>query len=465
MELVTAPLKRYQPDDVAVSFEGNEESYLSYAFDSGNVLAFTVNRVEHAEDKTVTVNVTADGDTQTLSFQIIAEHHLELTWNQQNHWYRCTDEGCTYYEDSEGVANQKSEHNRQNVLSSNAEGHYYACSECGVEFNFEKHTYELNNGVFDFSEGMEECSACRFQLFVIEGVTLKAYYGYAESVKVPDTVTILGDHVFEGHSEIKNLTYSERLTKIGAYAFAGCTSLQTVKIPNLVTDIGGFAFKGCSANIKWGNIPRIQTIVENAFNGYLGTEIEIPSTVTTIWGYAFANSNLISITIPDGTYFGDKSTAHLNDSVFRNCKMLTSVVLGKKINTLPAYLFDGCESLEYVLIRGSEFWAFSGFGGCSSLKAVYVERNASNFSGSNPIVSVSFPDELLGKVYFYTETQPDGSMTFEKYTDYFAGLWHYSDVNRPSLENVVVWPTGAATTAQTAVAFYDDKRRAIACVI
>ncbi len=464
VELVTVPFKQYQSGDVTVSFEGNG-GYLSYAFDSGNVLTFTVNRVEHAEDKTVTVNVTADGDTQTLSFQIIAEHHLELTWNQQNHWYRCTDEGCTYYEDSEGIANQKSEHNRQNVLSSNAEGHYYSCSKCGVEFNFEKHTYELNNGVFDFSEGMEECSACHFQLFLIEGTTLKAYYGYAESVNVPDTVTILGDHVFEGHSEIKNLTYSNRLTKIGAYAFAGCTSLQTVKIPNFVTDIGGFAFKGCSANIKWGNIPRIQTIVENAFNGYLGTEIEIPSTVTTIWGYAFANSNLISITIPDGTYFGDKSTAHLNDSVFRNCKMLTSVVLGKKINILPAYLFDGCESLEYVLIRGSEFWAFSGFGGCSSLKAVYVERDASNFSGSNPIVSVSFPDELLEKVYFYTETQPDGSMTFEKYTDYFAGLWHYSDVNHPSLKNVVVWPTEAATTAQTAVAFYDDKRRAIACVI
>lgn len=469
-ELVTVPFEQYQSDDVTVSFEGND-GYLSYSFDTNtNMLTFTVDKVEHSEDKTVTVSVTADGDTQTLTFTIVAEHHLELTWDEDNHWYRCTDEGCTYIEDDEGNAGKKSEHTKQEAWSSNAEGHYYACSDCGMKFGIEAHQYELKDGVFDFSDGMEECDICGFQLFKIDGKTLVEYHGYAETVKVPDEVTILGDHVFEGHSEIQVLTYSNKATSIGAYAFAGCSSLQSITIPNRVASIGAFAFKGCSAKIKWGSSPQLLTIVENAFNGYLGTEIRIPSSVTTIWGYAFANSNLISITIPDGTYFGSSATTHVNVGIFQNCKMLTSVVLGKKINILPANLFDGCESLEYVLIRGSEFWSFgsSVFRGCSSLKAVYIERNATSFTGSHPSVNIGIGinnDALKGKLFFYTEAQPDGSMTFEKYTDYFAGLWHYSDVSHPSLDNVVVWPTDAATTAQTAVAFYDDKRRAIACVI
>ena len=470
-ELVTVPFKRYQSGDVTVSFEGNNEGYLAYAFDvDSQMLTFTVEKVEHAEDKAVTVSVTADGDTQTLSFRIIAEHHLELTWDDDNHWYYCTDEGCTYIEDDEGNAGKKSEHTKQEAWSSNAEGHYYACGECGVEFEFEAHKYTLNDGVFDFSAGMEECDICGFQLFKIDGKTLVEYHGYAETVKVPDEVTILGDHIFEGHSEIKVLTYSNKATSIGAYAFAGCSSLQSITIPNRVTSIGAFAFKGCPAEIKWGTLPQLPTIVQNAFNGYLGTEIRIPSSVTKIWGYAFANSNLISITLPNGTNFGSTSTTNLNDGVFQNCKSLVTVVLGTGINILPDKLFQGCESLERVLIRGREFYCFGEnvFDGCSALQSVYIERDAEQFKGQKPTVNIIMRagnDALKGRLYFYTETQPSESLTFEMYEDYFAGLWHYSDVSHPSLENVAVWPTDAATTAQTAVAFYDDKRRAIACVI
>ena len=276
-QLVTVPNKQYGNGEVVVSLSGND-NYLSYKYDaSTNLLTFTVDKVEHKDDKIVTVSITADGQTETLTFNIIAEHHLELTWNTTDHWYRCTDDGCSYIEDSNGVAGKKTPHEQQASWSANAEGHYYACSGCGAEFGMQPHVYQLNDGVFDFSDGMQECSICNFRLFEIEGNTLKSYYGnVAATVKVPDEVTVIGDHAFEGHSEIVSLTYSSRATKIGDYAFAGCSSLQEIKIQNRITSIGQFAFKDCPAKITWGTNPSITEIGDNAFNGWLGSEFTIP---------------------------------------------------------------------------------------------------------------------------------------------------------------------------------------------
>lgn len=446
-ELVTVPFKQYQSGDVTVSFEGNDEGYLAYAFDvDSQMLTLTVEKVEHAEDKAVTVSVTADGDTQTLSFRIIAEHHLELTWDQQSHWYRCTDEGCTYYEDSNGEANQKSEHDRQSAWSSNAEGHYYACSECGMEFEFEAHKYNLNGGVFDFSDGMKECDICGFQLFKIDGKTLVEYHGYAETVKVPDEVTILGDHVFEGHSEIKVLTYSNKATSIGAYAFAGCSSLQSITISNRVVSVGAYAFKGCSAKISWGNNPNLPEIGDSAFSGYLGTEFSIPSSVKTISELAFEGAAITSIKVPN-------SVNTLSHSAFRNCKYLVSVVLGTKLNTIAADVFLGCSSLETVLIRGETFYAIGSFAfnGCTSLRAVYIERDAGYFTGDNPGVSSTWltGNEILqGKVYLYTTEESALTKSYPKYEGYIAGFWHYDESGQKGIENIVLYEKESVVSAQ-----------------
>ena len=470
-ELVTVPFKHYQNSDVTVEFDGND-GYLSYAFDPEvNMLTFTVDKAEHSEDKTVTVQVTADGDTQTLTFKIVAEHHLELAQDDDAHWYRCTDDGCDYIENDQGEEGKTSSHSKGTSLSADADGHFYACSVCGRKFNFEPHKYELSDGVFDFDASkMGECTECHYKLFVINGNTLVEYHGKAAIVEVPSNVTIIGDHAFDGHSEIVTLTYKGRWTSIGAYAFAGCSSLTQISIDNRVTTIGAFAFKGCAAQIVWGSNPAIRTIGENAFNGYLGTELNIPVAVTKILGYAFANSNLISVTIPNNAVFGN--TGELRNGAFQNCKMLVSVVLGTKIYTIPPATFEGCESLEYVLIRGSEFYAFGEnvFSGCNSLRGVYIERDASNFTGSKPIVNIGIDagnGALIGKLYFYTESTPSASMTFEAYANYFAGLWHYKDIAHKNLENVEQWPAEnetATVSTLTALAVGGDKRKLVAPV-
>lgn len=471
-ELVTVPFKHYQNSDVTVEFDGND-GYLSYTFDSEvNVLTFTVDKVEHSEDKTVTVRVTADGDTQTLTFKIVAEHHLELAQDDDAHWYRCTDNGCDYIENDQGEEGKTSSHSKGTSLSADADGHFYACSVCGRKFNFEPHKYELNNGVFDFEESkMGECTKCHYKLFVIEGNTLVEYHGKAAIVAVPSNVTVIGDHAFDGHSELEQITYSNSLSSIGAYAFAGCTSLQKITIPNRVLTIGEFAFKGCSAEISWGTEgnpnPNITEFAANVFNGYSGTTLTIPNKVKKIGQYAFANSKITSIKVPN-------SVTSLGYHAFDNCVDLEYVTLGTGLSQISDNTFYGCSSLKVVLIRGTVFYqiGISAFVGCNSLQAVYIERDASNFKGSNPSVSNPWTrfagnNILRGKLYFYTTSANPSMADYSAYEGFLAGFWHYSDATHKDIDHIEVVsgePATATISTPTALAVGGDKRKLVAPV-
>lgn len=464
--LLTVPFESFREDSVTVSFIGNEEGYLTKTYDAAtNTLTFTVAKQAHKEDKTVTVSITVGDTTKELTFTILAEHHLELIWDEDNHWYRCTDEGCDYFEDSNGVANQKTAHDRQSSWASNAKGHYYACSGCEAEFGLAPHEYQLNNGVFDFSDGMKECSVCHFELFKIEGNTLVAYYGKAETVKVPDKVTILGDRVFEGHTELKTLTYSDQLTKIGQYAFAGCTNLTAVSIGNRVTSIGAYAFDGTAATVTFGKATELSEIGRCAFWGWLGTSITIPTSVKKLVEFCFAHSKLESIVVPD-------TVKYYNGGLFNECTSLKTAIIGSNAE-ICAEWFTGCTSLEYVLIKGDHFYQFNreSFTRCTSLKAVYVERPLEQILECNWLFMDTalrpLEKSLKGKVYIYSETNPGEDPFGEKYSNHFgyfrdwcAGTWHYDTdrTDRHNFNHIEIWDPGEATSLESMPVIVDDKR-------
>ena len=291
------------------------------------------------------VDIRVKNTTNSLTFMILAEHHLELTWDNAAHWYQCTDNGCSYYENDSGVANQKTNHSiDSSSWTSNAEGHYHACSGCGFESGLQKHTYALSNDTFDFS--VTECSECKFKLFEIEGSTLIAYYGEAGTVKVPNYVTVFGAHVFEGHDELVTLIYSDQLKTIEDYALAGCTSLTEFTISNRVSKIGQHVFDGTAATVKWGNSIQLKELGKLAFYGYLGKSLTIPNSVTSIGLSCFAYSGLTSFEIPD-------TVQYISADMFQHCTSLRSVIVGNNIVQIPQTFFDGCTSLKTVLIKGS----------------------------------------------------------------------------------------------------------------
>ena len=66
-----------------------------------------------------------------------------------------------------------------------------------------------------------------------------------KSVIVPDGVTEIGWHAFEGCTSLTSIDIPDSVTKIESGAFEGCTSLTSIDIPDSVTEIGGHAFENC----------------------------------------------------------------------------------------------------------------------------------------------------------------------------------------------------------------------------
>ena len=54
------------------------------------------------------------------------------------------------------------------------------------------------------------------------------------------------DYLYKNGSKITNLVIPNSVTSIGNYVFDGCRGLKSVTIPNNVTSIGIYAFAGCS---------------------------------------------------------------------------------------------------------------------------------------------------------------------------------------------------------------------------
>lgn len=141
-----------------------------------------------------------------------------------------------------------------------------------------------------------------FQINVDEAsYALVHYEGDEANIIIPDTyakkpITIIGDKVFAGHSEI--------------------TSLH---MPDTVTDLGEFVFDGCE-NLK---------------------HLTLPQSMERLWGYTFVRCGLEEITLPD-------TLGAIPPFAFKDCKHLKKVVGGTGLQKVYAWAFGGCESLTDV---------------------------------------------------------------------------------------------------------------------
>ena len=104
-------------------------------------------------------------------------------------------------------------------------------------------------------------------LFSKDKTTLVQYPGAFAAYAIPDSVTSIGQHAFNGCRSLTSVTIPDGVTSIGAYAFSECSSLTSVSIPDSVTSIGGIAFGNCKSL----------------------TSVTIPDSVTSIGDGAFAS--------------------------------------------------------------------------------------------------------------------------------------------------------------------------------
>ena len=153
----------------------------------------------------------------------------------------------------------------------------------GIEVNEKNKYYLSENGI----------------LFDKDKKTIIAYPAEksGESYEIPDSVTTIGDYVFERCTGLTSITIPDSVTSIGDYVFARCTGLTSITIPDSVTSIGDDAFYGCTS--------------------------------------------LTSITIPD-------SVTSIGDYAFYGCTSLTSIIIPENVTLIGCVAFDGCDLLADV---------------------------------------------------------------------------------------------------------------------
>jgi guanyl-specific ribonuclease Sa len=314
-------------------------------------------------------------------------------------------------------------------------------------------------------------------LFGNRGTELIRYpAGKTGHYAVPDNVTTIGDHAFDGCRFLTSVVIPGSVTHIGRSAFDGCRRLTSVAIPGSVTCIGRSAFDGCISlpdvrveagnafylsldGVLFGNrgtevlqypagkaghytIPdNVTTIGADAFHGCRSlTSVAIPGSVTDIGAWAFYGcSSLTSVDIPD-------SVTTIGDWAFAWCGNLTSVVIPDSVTSIGRSAFDGCRLLSSVTIPDSVTKIGGGaFYGCRTLSAVTIPGGVTClendvFEDCLLLTSVVLPDGVttIGEKAFagclsLSAVTIPGSVT---------GIGRYAFADCRSLRNVTVrWTT------------------------
>lgn len=215
-------------------------------------------------------------------------------------------------------------------------------------------------------------------------------------------VQSIGDHAFRGCSSLKTITIPTSVGEMGREVFRDCTSLESISISAGVSKIGLKMFAGCpnlksvvveDGNKKYDSRENCNAIVETATNSLVcGTENStIPSTVTTIGGYAFAGTGLKSLVIPEGI-------TRIELSAFEGCENLKSVVLPSSLKTMGYSVFAKTGLTSIVIPEGITSVPQSTFNGCKNLGSVtlpstleVIESYAFSDSG---LTSISIPKDV-----------------------------------------------------------------------
>ena len=77
------------------------------------------------------------------------------------------------------------------------------------------------------------------------------------NVLFPASMRVIGERAFANCTNLRNVVFKDGLREIGEHAFEGCTALTAVELPSTVERIGKDAFKGC-VNVRKGNLDLFQ---------------------------------------------------------------------------------------------------------------------------------------------------------------------------------------------------------------
>lgn len=248
---------------------------------------------------------------------------------------------------------------------------------------------ELCDGITEIYGGAFNSCKALISINLPKQLTIVGESAFADcarlkSINIPEHVTKLDDMVFNGCTELEEVNLNSEVSIIGKNCFKDCMSLRALKIPASVKNIGSGIFRGCTAlesievdpKNKWykslDNIlfnKNKSTIVcypaKNGNHSYI-----IPDSVTVISDWAFCNTSLKNIEIPD-------SVCNIGEGAFYSCTEIEEIVIPDSVTRIDDSAFRGCASLKFISIPDSvlEFgWGL--FSGCDQVTVICSKHSA-----------------------------------------------------------------------------------------
>lgn len=316
-----------------------------------------------------------------------------------------------------------------------------------------------------------------------------------KKIEIPGTVETIGKYQFYGFDNLTSVKLSEGTTTVEDSAFDDCELLKTITLPGSVNKLGLNAFSNCPiTNIyydgkieDWCSLPFTMEdsitmklekfyMLDSNNEYYLVTNLEIPSTVTSIGDFQFLLfKQLETVTIAEGV-------TSIGSYAFYGCNNLTSISIPNSITKIGDYAFTNCNSLQYTKYEnanyiGSEANPYSvlvsvidktvdsfiinentkiinsqAFMGCSNLKSIKIPNNVVGiglyaFYGCASLESVEISNSVLniGQYAFYNCS----SLTSFDIPDNIKNIDYGVFAGCSSLTNIEI-PNGVTTIGTSA---------------
>lgn len=237
-----------------------------------------------------------------------------------------------------------------------------------------------------------------------------------EKINLTDANITSTFYTFYGTSHLTEVKLPTVLTTIGAYTFKN-SSLTTLKIPDNVTTLGDDAFNSSNiSTIDWGNAV-ITSMGNRVFANSGLLSFTVPDMITNLGNSCFSNSRIQTITIHDSITkinsscfaYSDIATINLtaNNTIddieanaFFQCTNLTSLDFTEfKVSNIRASAFSksGITSLDFSdITKALKLWGQT-FQNCTSLTTIDLSApysltlSSSEFSNCTALTTITFP--------------------------------------------------------------------------
>jgi len=245
---------------------------------------------------------------------------------------------------------------------------------------------------------------------VLDGCEIICNSAFAESpltsITIPDSVTSIGNAVFQDCLSLPSITIPKSVTHIGhnpfvnsgvhkitclspdfeiycGALFEGCTHLISCFsdpwiffIPETVTSIGDNAFWSCQCVIKV--IPKSVTSIGNGSFAYcsrLCNNLTIPDSVTSIGERAFMGcDSFATVSIPS-------SIERIEYRTFADCEWLQNITIPDSVQSIGGEAFKGCTRLRSITVPDTvTSIGDRAFADCTVLQRIFNTLESVNVS-------------------------------------------------------------------------------------